>query len=334
MKISVITCTYNPDYRIISRTLAAVAALKRPDGMEVEYLLVDNNSSPAISQRSEFSEFLMQHSTWVRLIRELKPGLAHARIAGMQASTGEIIIFFDDDNEPEADYLIQLDALRRRYPEAGIWSPGNIWVDFIGRPDRWTQAHALEKLQEIHLDEVKLSYNPHGFEYIPYGTGMIVEREILEEYARLFLSGAYTASDRSGNSLTSVGDVQIVYTAPKFNKAVGRAPVLKLRHMISEGKSNFKYIRRLYYGCSLEEYPVKVQSFPDEQHEQPAPFRDTVRFFTYNSYYFLKMAVAQRNFKKWQCQTAAMIATQEGKYIYHKAPLPWYMRVLKTGLAL
>lgn len=335
--ISIITCSYNPDTRLLSRLLKALKTLEIPLGYEIEYILADNNSSTPLDTLEPYKSFFEENRDWARMILEKKPGATHARVAAYLASKGEIIINFDDDNEPQPDYLVQLIALRKKYPEVGVWGPGNVTVEFVGEPEEWTRKYALDKLQELHLQQVAISKDFLHFDEIPFGTGMVLERRVMESYKDIYLeaeAAQAVAAGRKGTSLLCSEDIQMVYMAARHDLAAGRAPELKLTHLINEYKSNFNYIKRLYYGCSLGGFPVLAQSFPDKKLDKANPLIDTLNFTLYNTYYFLKMGLLQGNIRKWQCQTAGMIATVESKYTYYNKPLPTYLRTLKNFLKL
>lgn len=96
-KISVVICTYNGS-RTIRRTLESVQKLAYPD---YEVIVVDDGSSDATP------DVVADYD--VRQIRLAQnAGLAHARNVGMEAATGEIVAYLDDDAYPDAHWLSYL----------------------------------------------------------------------------------------------------------------------------------------------------------------------------------------------------------------------------------
>src|SRR5262249_13442812 len=94
--ISVIVCTYN-GARTLRNCLEGVKSLKYPN---YEVIVVDDGSeddSAAIA--AQFP---------VRLIRRANYGLGDARNAGMEAATGEIVAYIDDDARPDPHWLYYL----------------------------------------------------------------------------------------------------------------------------------------------------------------------------------------------------------------------------------
>lgn len=85
--------------RTLGRTLAAVAALRRP--VECETIVVDNGSTDGTAA-------LVRSHPEVRLVHEPKRGAACARNAGLRASTAPFVAFTDSDCEPDPAWLEDL----------------------------------------------------------------------------------------------------------------------------------------------------------------------------------------------------------------------------------
>ncbi len=111
LRISVVVCTYNG-----SRTIReCLEGLKRVEYPSFEVIVVDDGSYDGTAEiASEFD---------VRLIRTENRGLSSARNTGMQAATGEIIAYLDDDAIPEVHWLTQLSRAFRTSRHAAIGGP-------------------------------------------------------------------------------------------------------------------------------------------------------------------------------------------------------------------
>src|SRR5690606_40565853 len=99
MEISVVICTHNPRIEFLSRVLEALRA-QTLDTSHWELLIIDNCSTTPVSESLKIS----WHPN-VRYIREDMLGSAHARIRGINESKSELILFVDDDNCVDHDYL-------------------------------------------------------------------------------------------------------------------------------------------------------------------------------------------------------------------------------------
>ena len=139
--LTLITCTRNPDPNSFRRVLAGVAALERPADHDIEYLVIDSTSEPPVASREAVREFLGR-SPWARVIRSPAPGLAAARRAGIEASKGALIVWFDDDNVPAPDYLAHVVRTAAERPTVSVWGAGAIDVEFTSPVPAWAEHPA------------------------------------------------------------------------------------------------------------------------------------------------------------------------------------------------
>lgn len=101
MKVSIIITTRNRG-AFLRESLDALRHVFIPEGLEPELLIVDNGSTDdtALIARSTSIAGMV-----VRYLRESQPGQTRARNRGIAASTGEVIIFVDDDVQPCPEWL-------------------------------------------------------------------------------------------------------------------------------------------------------------------------------------------------------------------------------------
>src|SRR5829696_8579496 len=100
-KLSVVICTYNPDDKIFGQCLAGIiAASKRLAPNEI--LIIDNNSAEPVRSKEFVRDFIVQVSS-AKVINETKQGLTPARLRGIKETSGDLIIFIDDDNFIDED---------------------------------------------------------------------------------------------------------------------------------------------------------------------------------------------------------------------------------------
>ncbi|MCE4557830.1 glycosyltransferase family 2 protein [Roseateles cellulosilyticus] len=100
---SIVIASYNRA-DMLAQTLDSLHAhLAALDSLQqVQVVLIDNNSPDSTPQvmadwAARFSQCVHQ--------REMKQGLSHARNAGLQAATGDIVVFLDDDVDLDAGWL-------------------------------------------------------------------------------------------------------------------------------------------------------------------------------------------------------------------------------------
>ncbi|WP_018610996.1 glycosyltransferase [Segetibacter koreensis] len=263
---SIIICTYNPEFKIFKRLLNAVQSFGSEALSKCEIIIVDNNSSIPLTQNIAVVEFLASVPN-AKLIREATPGLTNARIAGIKVAKYDWIIFFDDDNEPKLDYLIAAEDITEKHPEVGIWGPGNITVEYFERRATSFLNEMKVLFQERKMDNTVFDNDIiKGNACYPYGTGMLVRRVILDSYIGSVNRNEYTMSDRTGQSLISAGDTQILYTGLKMNYYAGSSPKLQLTHVITANKLKLKYILKLIYSLHSGQIKAYNEVFYNKPH--------------------------------------------------------------------
>ena len=110
-RISVVVCSYNGE-RTIHHTLEALGRLEYPD---FEVIVVDDGSTDATAAIArEYN---------VRLISTENRGLGSARNTGMEASTGEVVAYIDDDAYPDSHWLQYLADTFRWGDYSGVGGP-------------------------------------------------------------------------------------------------------------------------------------------------------------------------------------------------------------------
>jgi glycosyltransferase involved in cell wall biosynthesis len=148
MDLSVILCTYNNANRL-RITLGSFCRLNPPEGVKWELVTVNNNSTDDTEQViKSFSDQLP--TTYVY---EPEQGLSRARNAGLNAAEGDLIVFTDDDVNPDPDWLVAYWEAYQDRPE-GYYFGGPIESDFENGPPS-------EDLLEVAMPSVSgLDYGP------------------------------------------------------------------------------------------------------------------------------------------------------------------------------
>lgn len=100
VSVSVVICTRDRPEEL-TRCLASLGRCEPPAS---EVIVVDN------APRTDATVRAAHAFPNVRYVREDRPGLSHARNAGIEAATGEVIAFTDDDVELAEDWIARLAA--------------------------------------------------------------------------------------------------------------------------------------------------------------------------------------------------------------------------------
>jgi len=115
VELSVITCAHNPRRDYLALVLDALKT-QTLDKQHWEYLLIDNASTEPLEPQVDVA----WHPN-ARHIREEKLGLTHARLRGIAESVGEILVFVDDDNVLDTDYLETTVNIAKTSRTSVIW---------------------------------------------------------------------------------------------------------------------------------------------------------------------------------------------------------------------
>jgi|LauGreDrversion4_2_1035121.scaffolds.fasta_scaffold43077_2 glycosyltransferase involved in cell wall biosynthesis len=259
---SFIVCTHNPNQLMFADVIANLFLIIKDVPIKSELIIVDNNSIPNLKEIACLNELIFKNKN-ILLVREDIPGLTYARIAGFKKAKFNWLIFVDDDNLPGIDYLIELDRLSKNYPEVKCWGAGKIEVIYQDQKLNPFLQSLKPLFQERSFKGVCFSSNIAGEDYYPPGSSMCVERSAFQTYLELIEKGSITSSDRTGNSLNSAGDVQIIYCCIKYGFSVGCSDKLTLLHLIKKEKTKQSYLLRLKYALSSCQIKAFNEIFTD-----------------------------------------------------------------------
>ena len=243
-QVSVITCSHNPREDYLKQVLNALKNQTLAKHYW-EYLLIDNASDEPLETRIDLS----WHSN-ARHVREEKLGLTTARLRGIREAAGGLLVFVDDDNVLDADFLEETLNIARAWPTLGAWS-GQTRPGFEIQPPEWTKRY-WGSLVIRGLERDSWSSLPHLPETMPCGAGLCVRRNVAAHYARLHESGKRKfILDRIGDSLVSAGDNDLAACACDLQLGVGLFVALKLTHLIPASRLDEKYLLRLVEGIAF-----------------------------------------------------------------------------------
>jgi glycosyltransferase involved in cell wall biosynthesis len=235
--ISIIICTHNPRHEYLSRVLASLKN-QTLDCEHWDLLLIDNVSNPSVASKVDVG----WHPN-ARHIREDRLGLTHARICGIQEAKTEILIFVDDDNVLDRDYLENALRIAQTWPMLGAWG-GQCLPDFETEPPTWTKEF-WEYLGIRSFDRDHWSNLPQ-WENTPIGAGLCVRKNIAEVYVHSLQTDPRRVNlDRQGNMLLSCGDMDFAYTACDMGMDIGIFTELKLLHLMPPNRLEESYLLRM-----------------------------------------------------------------------------------------
>lgn len=235
--LSVILPTYNPNASRLDQTLAGL----QRQSLSVknwELIIIDNHSTSPIAID------LNWHPNY-KLVREDRPGLTYARLKGIEYASGSIIVMVDDDNILAKNYLEHTLSIFNSNAALGAIGGKSIPL-FEVTPPVWLKEFygnlALRDLGETTLITGWQNKYPRA---APIGAGMGIRKQALQPYIEKINTGKNTITDRTGNSLSSGGDNDMVIEVLKSGWQVGYFPELQLTHIIPQSRIQSGYLAKL-----------------------------------------------------------------------------------------
>jgi glycosyltransferase involved in cell wall biosynthesis len=237
MDASIIVCTFNRA-ESLKDTLAALAALKFPEILEWEVVVVDNNSRDHTRQVVEAAR---QNWPRLRYVFESAQGLSHARNRGIAEAAGEVILFTDDDVLPEPDWLATTLAGLEQYGAdacGGYIAP--IWET---PPPAWLteRFYGFLAVRTDRSDDYPITTPGQA----PFGANMAFRRAVFER-AGLF----DTTRGRKGKVLASGEDGEMFERILGAGFKVVFLGASRVHHKVESFRLTKRYFRRWRFQTS------------------------------------------------------------------------------------
>jgi glycosyltransferase involved in cell wall biosynthesis len=232
---SVIICTHNPRSDYFANVLDGLRNQTLPLH-KWELLIVDNASQVPLASSCDIS----WHPT-ARHVLERELGIAYARRRGIQEASAELIVFVDDDNVLDENYLAEAIKIGQEWPSLGAWGSGCIRGDFEVEPREslrsWLPVREVTAPRWSNLAGIQLlGESPE--EAIPWGAGLCVRKEIAIAYCQFCDQSSFQMTTHHGE------DTEIAFVCCSRGLGVGIFPELKITHLIPEHRISEDYIVR------------------------------------------------------------------------------------------
>lgn len=231
MDCSIIVCTYNRA-ESLKDTLAALCALRASPDLRWEVLVVDNNSRDHTRQVVEEAQHI-----WPRLRYAFEPaqGLSYARNRGIAESTGEVLLFTDDDVLPEPDWLeTTLNGLETFQADAcggyiaPIWeTPPPVWLT--------ERFYGFLAVRTDRTDDFMMNEQSQA----PFGANMAFRKSVFDRVGNFDVRRG-----RHGNVLAGGEDIELferVLSAGLRAAFLGRS---RVHHKVEAYRCTKRYLRR------------------------------------------------------------------------------------------
>ena len=167
-ELSVLLATRN-NAGMLDQLLSGLLLCKPPGQWEV--LVVDNGSTDDTQKR--VSEYLGRLP--VRYLYHAKPGKSRALNMGLRYVRGDLVVFTDDDINPDRDWLVNIVRIMQLHPEINVLG-GRIRIDKTSVPYWIANSYNLKGLllSEHELGNHEIRYAPGKY---PYGPNLTVRKK-------------------------------------------------------------------------------------------------------------------------------------------------------------
>ncbi len=231
---TVALCTHNHADRL-ARTLEDLRQLESPKAAW-ELLVIDNGCTD--STPSLLGAHLWPDSWRVRVVREEKLGLSNARNCAIREAGGEYVIFIDDDETPDPQWLCAYEHLIEAHAPDAFGS--RIEVLFEGQRPTWLTDDLLGFLGQLDRSDEMIPLSDPGTSF--YGGNFGFRKTVC---ARI---GDFDSMlGRKGTDNTGGEEVDFYRRLLAAGFRVWWTPHAIIHHRIEAEKLNRRYFLDLHY---------------------------------------------------------------------------------------
>src|SRR5688572_17458797 len=169
--VSVVICTYN-GAKLLPETLRHLALQKVRPNIPWEVILVNNASTDNTPEVAEQEWKSFQVPVPFSLLYQPKPGLTFAREMALDNARFEFVLFCDDDNWLNPNYINLAYDIMVQHPKIGVLG-GHGNLVFESTPPSWAQHHRMFASGAQSVVSGKVIQN------VVYGAGCIIRRSAL-----------------------------------------------------------------------------------------------------------------------------------------------------------
>jgi glycosyltransferase involved in cell wall biosynthesis len=245
--VSVIICSNNPQPDSIAQVLRSLQA-QTLSTSKWELLVVDNASIEPLKKLYDIS----WHPAG-RHVVEPKHGLSVARCRAILESRGNFLVFVDDDNVLDADYLSCALTIGLTWPNLGVWGSGQTTALFEAQP----AEHLLPFIEYLAIRNMRRTNWTNTLpcnDATPWGAGMVLRRDVADAYREMCNNSNILISGRRGTTLLAGDDMEISYVACDMGYGVGTFPELKLSHLLPKRRVEEKYLLKIVEGSKIADF--------------------------------------------------------------------------------
>jgi len=232
--ISVVVCCYNSSSRL-PETIKHLAEQNILSDFKWEIIIIDNASTDATEFVAK-QELQKTVNIDYKVVNEQNKGLARARERGIKESKYGIILFCDDDNHLEPDYLEKAYTLMTNRQEVGVLG-GLIKPKLAYYPGKWIEAmYPAMGIGARGLNE--------GYTDWVFGAGMVTRKKIVKELENRTIKLAL--SGRTGSKQTAGEDAEWCELVKFIGYKIYYNPAMVVYHYMQEHRLKKSFFLKGY----------------------------------------------------------------------------------------
>ena len=236
--VSLIICSYNGADRL-PETIRHINAQRVDSDIPWELIVIDNASSDNTGQVAKKH---WKGITSMRIIVELKKGLMHARLRGIDEARFEFISFIDDDNWIDPNWITNIYKIFFEHPEVGICGSRNFGAFEISPPS-W--FYEIEESYAIGKQGNETGDITEDRGHV-WGAGLSFRNSAFEKITQLGFTSVLTG--RSGRNLGAGEDTELSFAFRLAGWKLWYSDRLTLQHYITKERFEWNYVLKMYKG--------------------------------------------------------------------------------------
>ncbi|WP_162053469.1 glycosyltransferase [Pontibacter pamirensis] len=234
--VTVVVCTYN-GAALLPETIKHIAQQRVHSGISWEVIIVDNASTDNTSNVILEEWKKHQNPAPFRLLHQPRQGLTYARELALTNSHYAFVLFCDDDNWLDPDYVNLSYDLMLQNPSVGVLGGYGELVYEVSPPS-WATALPLFANGPQAKESGKVRRNA------VYGAGCVLRKSA---YKVIYKAGFKPMlTDRVGSNLSSGGDYELCYAIALAGYDIWYDERLKFKHFMPDGRISWNYYVRYF----------------------------------------------------------------------------------------
>ncbi len=251
--IDVCICTHFPKkstFALVLRALGEQTLSKK----KYQVVIIDNANSPAISFDEAPFSILKEMGVDSKIIREPRIGIAAARIRALNETQGETLVFVDDDNVLEKNFLKKAQEILDENSDVGCFS-GKVFLHKNVAVPKWAEPllgslAIKDEGNEPIIDWFRGTWT----KWVPAATAsMVLRRSVAKTFLKNHASRPeiYEFGRKGRHNLMSGEDFLIALSAADAGLKCGYFPQLKMHHLIRADRFTLRRMAKLFFSFGI-----------------------------------------------------------------------------------